>query len=692
MVRWSLGITILSILVVILCVDLSPRVESEFFFSETDPQLQTSIEIDRRFPSPPQIIVRAEAPDVEATSYTSAIGDLTAELQEVAGILSAYGASNQDAGASPLWSRLLLTPDGVATNIVLSTDGTDPTVLVPRLETVVRRHAGPDLDLRMSGIPYVVELIRRSLLQDLIVFSSAALLVFGLVIGAVYRRWQIVVGALSVCLTACAITLSLAQLAGIAIGLLTANITTIVFVITLSHVVFLTSNWQAARSPGGPVEADPVGAAVRITIIPSFWCMFTTLCGFLSLLLATAKPLRELGTAGAIGTLTAIAVAYGLYPAFLRGATERSSARVTPLSAGGIGGLLPTTHARRWLIALGSVIVIAGLGLRQLSTDPSLLSYFAPGSEIRAGLEAIDRDGGSSSLYVVVQDTEGGLLHTDTAYAMMWAFQDSLEVDASVGVAVSPAVLLADAKRAPLGAFLNWNRLLTILESPRFNRIALSFVTSDHSQGLFFLRMREARRVESRADVIARMEGYARESGLDVVLVGGLYDLQAKLGRLIAGSLRTAIGGLLLLFIAVAFVVSRSVRASAVMVACLTGIPLVILGLLGHLRVPLDMIASPAVNVSLAMGVDSMIHLAVRARRLRATESSLWNAWVNARAQLWRPILGASLIICAGFGIFSLSAFPPTQRFGLAVILGTLTAATLTLIAVPFGAAGSRRG
>ena len=45
--------------------------------------------------------------------------------------------------------------------------------------------------------------------------------------------------------------------------------------------------------------------------------MTTTLLGFLSLLVATAKPLRELGIAGAIGTLTAIAVAYSVYPAFL---------------------------------------------------------------------------------------------------------------------------------------------------------------------------------------------------------------------------------------------------------------------------------------------------------------------------------------------------------------------------------------
>jgi predicted RND superfamily exporter protein len=90
------------------------------------------------------------------------------------------------------------------------------------------------------------------------------------------------------------------------------------------------------------------------------------------------------------------------------------------------------------------------------------------------------------------------------------------------------------------------------------------------------------------------------------------------------------------------------------------------------------------------MGVDSMIHLAVRARRLRIAGIAPADAWFEARAQLWRPIVGASLIICAGFGIFGLSAFPPTQRFGLAVILGTVTAATLTLIAVPLGAVGRR--
>jgi len=142
----------------------------------------------------------------------------------------------------------------------------------------------------------------------------------------------------------------------------------------------------------------------------------------------------------------------------------------------------------------------------------------------------------------------------------------------------------------------------------------------------------------------------------------------------------------LLLFVGIAFIVSRTVPRTVAMVVSLCGVPLVVLGTMSHFGLPIDIITSPAANVALAMGVDSMIHLVLRVRRLWPGSKSAWDAWANAREQMWQPVLGATLIICAGFGIFSLSAFPPTQRFGLAVILGTLTAAAMTLVALPFAA------
>ena len=63
--------------------------------------------------------------------------------------------------------------------------------------------------------------------------------------------------------------------------------------------------------------------------------------------------------------------------------------------------------------------------------------------------------------------------------------------------------------------------------------------------------------------------------------------------------------------------------------------------------------------------------------------SGLQDAWSKAVQQIAAPVLGAAAIISAGFGIFGLSTFPPTRRFGLAVIVGTLAAAALALLVLP---------
>jgi predicted RND superfamily exporter protein len=193
--------------------------------------------------------------------------------------------------------------------------------------------------------------------------------------------------------------------------------------------------------------------------------------------------------------------------------------------------------------------------------------------------------------------------------------------------------------------------------------------------------MRESGHDEPRQVVMDRLGGYARDAGLEPVIVAGLYDLQAQLGRLIAASLQIGIGGLLLLFMGVALVVSRSPLTAVKMWGCLVGIPAVVLGTFGHLGIAVDIITSPAANVALAIGADSMIHLVIRVRRL-ASASEL-DPWRRAVAQIGRPVLGATGIITAGFGIFVLSSFPPTQRFGLAVILGTATAAAMALFVLP---------
>ena len=405
--------------------DLSPKVESDFFFSQEDPQLQAAQEMARRFPSPEQVVIRIAAPDIASDAYLASIRDLTAALDTVAGISGVSSIATEDADRSPIWSRMLLTPDSLATNVIVSAYDPDPADLIPRLEAVWQPYDTAEFSIAVSGVPYVIELIRRNLQHDLLLFSSAAFLIFGSLVSVIYRDWRIVLGTTCTCLIACAATLAVTDLLHIKVGLLTANIAVIVFVLTLSHIVFLTSNWRRSCRETVTAASDPVAEAIRITFQASFWSMLTTLLGFLSLLIASAQPLRELGLAGAIGNLTAITVTYGVFPTFLRRAFIPTEAPTNGISHR-IASFLPKTGGNRWLIAIGSVVLIAAAGLRHFNTDPTLLSYFAPGSELRIGLETIDGDGGSSSLDLAVVDPAGNLLDTEEFTRNMWALHEAL--------------------------------------------------------------------------------------------------------------------------------------------------------------------------------------------------------------------------------------------------------------------------
>lgn len=668
------AIAMLGVILVTLFVDLSPRVEGDFFFAEDDPQMQASRAVSERFPSSPQVIIRVEDRADESETYQQSIAELTEELFQVEGIAGGFSIATNNPEGSPLFSRILLTPNPAATNIILETDNTDPEILLPRIEAAIDAHESSDLDVMVSGVPVIVELIRRSLYRDLVTFSLAAVLIFGLIIGLLYRDIAIVVGTLATCFISVSLTLIVVQALGIYIGLLTANLVTIVFVLTLSHVIFLTANWKRAAAEH-PDRGRALRNGVRDTLEASFWSMTTTLLGFVSLLIASARPLRELGIAGIVGTLVALLVAYAVYPAFLGRWVAvhrvREDRRLTVFPGHGLVGVGTITVAVAFL-AIGTVGV---------DTDARLLTYFSEGTELRDGLEQIDEDGGSSTLDIVVRDSGGERVDSRPVFEALEAFQDALDADSAVGVVVSPTSLVGHARTLPLAGLLPLQVLLDIASGAQLDSVALGYVTPERDEAHFFLRMHEAQSGEPREVVMDRLRSHAVGSGLETVVIAGLYDLQAQLGRLIASSLKIGIGGLLLLFFMVALVVSRSGPTAVKMWLCLAAIPLVVLGTFGHLGIAIDIITSPAANIALAIGADSMIHLVVRVRRLDAAgEVSAWNLGV---AQIGGAVLRATGIIAAGFSIFALSTFPPTQRFGLAVILGSAAAAAMALVVLP---------
>lgn len=681
----ALIISISAMFYLVSYVDLQPHVEPDFFFSSDDPQLKEEKKFSSVFPQQTQLVVSAEG-DLSSELYLESLSDLTQELMLVDEVTSVSSIANgpgdfEKALESPLWRRLLISEDVESSNLIIFLPRVAPKVVIPKIEEVINKseYSRDDFKLKIAGVPYAVELIRRYLMRDLKLFSGIAFIMFSLAIIIIFKSFRVLVGTLITCLDACVFTLIFTQVFGVKIGILTANLSTIVFVLTLSHIVFLTNNWMRLKGDAYKNNILAAREAVRMTFNASFWCMLTTLLGFASLMRVEAKPLRELGFSGVVGTMLAIIAAYGIYPLFLMAGRSivkkpKNNVRQKHVFVG---------HYMWATVAFALLTGFAISGLSRMNTDPSLLSYFKSGDKLRDGMEYIDRNGGSSPLNIVVNDRDDKPLNTSEAYDKLWKLQESLEKEEDVGSVISLPVLLAEGKRVPFSFLVSLEKMLRIMGDKKYSSISKTFVTDDRLRANFFLRMKESSRTEPRVEVINRLKSIVDEHGYEVYSISGIYRLQGLMSREVIGSLVKGLRGLMFLFLFIAFIVSGSFRITIAMVCCLAVIPLCMLGLIGHLNVPLDIISAPAANVAIGMGIDSMIHMVIAMRRFLAEGNGFWQAWKNARRILWKPVVSSMCIVSAGFGIFSFSLFPPSQRFGLAVVLGTFLAAPVALFVLP---------
>jgi len=679
-------LSIFSAVVLFTCVDLVPRVDNNFFFSNNDPQFQDENKISHLFKRKDSLLIINASGSIRSKDYMEKIQGLSYSLITIPGIVSvksiAMGPNGlEDAIKGPLWNRLLISKDQQSTNVMVFLNDAFSKTVIPRIERLTHQYSQVNFRLILSGPPYIVEQISRHLLKDLRIFSLLVLIIFAIIVLLIFRSTGILLGAIVSCLSASMLTLMISHMLGIKIGLLTANLATIVFVITLSHIIFLTYNWKYVCSQND--HTHPVEKAMHITFSPSFWSMMTTLLGFMSLLSVPAQPLKELGASGMTGALVAISVAYGIYPAFLR-LVEPSISQKNTLDR--YQERMENFLEKKKKVTVSVIFILFFMalpGIWKANTDPSLISYFNKNSKLERDITYIDHHGGSSPLILVVKTSSGEKLDTDASYRKLWNLQNSLEQYNQVGSVISLPVMMAEADRSLLASLLSWQTLLNILQGPQFNGIARSFITDDHRQGLFLLRMNESNRHIPRLQVIGKIKRMVQAQGFDLVLIGGIYNLQGHLSKLIASSIIFGLGQLIIIFSLIAWIISRSLRIALAITLSICVIPVIVLGTVGWLGIPLDIISAPACNIALGLGIDSMIHMVRAYRRQKPRNNRDTEAWGKIRHRFWQPVATFTLVMVLGFGIFTFSEFPSTKRFGAAVVFGTLIASMTALFVMP---------
>jgi len=650
-------------------VKVDPQVSPDFFFGSNDPKLADSHKIADKFPAEDFLILEVTGSNIASASYQHSIQELTNRLDVLQGFSRILSISNgpEDLSAakkSPFWRPLLIGQDGKSTLIIAFLPRTDPSDLTAATIEIVQKYKDlPGVEgIYISGMPYITYQIKESILSDVQFFGLTVLLLFAVVIAVLFRSVAVPIGASVAGVSAVLLTFILLQLAGQPMGLLTANLAIIVFVLVQSQVIYLTNNVQG--SGGANVKK-----AIMKTLPAAGLCALTTLLGFLSLLLVSAEPLRQLGVGGAVGVVSALLSVFLIYPAALDFYTPKESSK----------WLKPANLISRWrgvlLTMLMAGAVVSVYGIATLKWDPSLFTYFKKDSEIERGLSHIDQNGGSSPLQLVVRLKTGAELDTAGAYERMWALHKKLTAHDSVGTVLSLPALLAEANEHPLAFLIPWEQLITLLKLEANQKVADSFLSDDRTQSLFLLRMYEGGREVSRLEIINELKKIVGEEGFRTDLIGGVYSLQGHLSTLVLDSVIEGLILLVAIFLVLSALIMRSVPLALVMGGAAALIPVLSIGGGGLFGLPLDIISAPAYSVAFGIAVDAFLHLGLSYKRSGSIAAAL--------SEQGRGVLGATGVIFVGFSVFFLSDFPPTTRFGLIMMMGAAVAVISALVLLP---------
>ena len=107
-----------------------------------------------------------------------------------------------------------------------------------------------------------------------------------------------------------------------------------------------------------------------------------------------------------------------------------------------------------------------------------------------------------------------------------------------------------------------------------------------------------------------------------------------------------------------------------------------VLGLMGLLNLPLDMMTITIAAITIGIAVDNSIHYIYRFREEYLNSNDYQNSLINSHDSIGRAIFFTGITIIFGFSILILSNFIPTILFGLFTGLAMLVAllAVLTLL------------
>jgi hypothetical protein len=564
--------------------------------------------------------------------------------------------------------------------------------------------------LYLGGVPMIatdsIEFIRN----DLKVFGAGVVLFIIIILAFSFKHVRWVVLPLAVCLTSAMSMMGYLGWAQWPVTVVSSNFISLLLIITLSLIIHLVVRYRELamiRPEAGQYEL--VSETVHSKFTPSFYTAITTIVAFGSLLISGIRPVIDFGWMMVIGIAVSFVLAFTLFPAALM-LLPRLNTRIKRDMTGAVTASMAhfiQHRTRATLLIFLGLIIVALTGMPRLSVENRFIDYYKESTEIYQGMTLIDtRLGGTTPMDVIIDAPADEVVTEDEYYEdgditanSYWFNSDGLrDVERfhaylddlpETGKVLSLHTGMQMLESLNQGRPYNDFKLAVVYKRlPEDVRQALiaPYLSADGNQLRFSIRLYESDKSLRRQELIERIYfDLTNEYGLapEQVTISGMAVLYNNLLQSLFRSqiltLGAVFGAILLMFIAL----FRAVRLSLAAIVPNIIAAGLILGLMGWIGIPLDIMTITIAAINIGIGVDDSIHYVHRFREEFAQDGSYWDAIKRCHGSIAHAMYYTSVTVVLGFSILALSNFIPTIYFGILCGLAMITALIANLMLLP---------
>ena len=600
-----------------------------------------------------------------------------------------------------------------------------------------------DAGLFLGGISMIADDLISFVKNDLKVFGIGVFFFLILTMGIIFRKVRWVVLPMICCSFSAIAMLGLLGLSGWKVTVISSNFISLQLIITMSYTIHLVVRYREllTRNPEND-QRELVGETVRLMLVPIFYSGITTIVGFGSLISCDIVPVVNFGLMMMAGIAVSLTLTFLFFPAGLVLYKKTAPPSAANTSHSLIMFLARLTESRGKLILVMCAIAFffSVIGISRLVVENSFINYFKKSTEIYQGMKVIDQQlGGTTPLDVIIdfddekpteavvaqkEETAGADAFDEfdefdeagedsstnqywfTPYKMTKVLEvhDYLNGLQETGKVLSLGTMMKIATKLNNGKPLDSFALSLVYNEIPDNYkdlLVKPYASVEKNEVRLSVRVRDSEKTLRRNELLNKIRhdlttklGYPEKN---IHLTGMMVLYNNMLQSLFKSQIETL--GIVLLALMIMFLILfRSFHLAIIAIfPNLLSIG-VVLGAMGWMNLPLDMMTITIASISVGIAVDDTIHYIHRFKEEIKIDGNYIQAMHRSHESIGYAMFYTSVTVIIGFSILVLSNFIPSILFGLLTGLAMLIAITsaltllpaLIILIKPFGPEGQR--